>query len=378
MIHYVLCCNSDYNSSASYNRVRLITEGLNKNGIAAKVFFLFIKRRKSKILNIIEEYFLSYLRHSFQLLRLLKRVDKNDVVIIYDFINQYWALRLLGKKTNLIVELTEYPLFERNYEKTSKIRDFIYTYYNKRFLFFLKYASLLITCSSFLQKYYSKYNNSIILIPLVVDLVEFSEVRKAKSDELGEYIAYCGSFVNNKDGLPILIDSFKLFHNTYSNVKLVLIGSGPKSTVDSLKNIISNYGLQDSVILTGSLPHNEVCQWLAGASILALARPNNRQAEGGIPSKVGEYLACGVPCVITKTGDLPNYLHDGVDCFLCAPNSVEAFAKRLEDCYLSERDDVGRAAINAAKQFSNVLQAKHLADTFKERFGDLGIKNQPI
>ena len=362
MIHYILCCYPDFNSSASYNRVRLIKEGLLKNNVPATVDLLLIKKYRSRLLSVLETHLFAGIRHTFQLFRILCKVDKNDVVIIYDFINQFWMLRLFGKRTNLIVELTEYPFFERSNERKKIINRYISTFYVKRFLHYLKYASFLITCSSFLDKYYRKYNDEIFIIPLVVDVEEYNSSLANAHYNIGEYIAYCGSFTQNKDGLPILIEAFKIFHESHPKVKLVLIGSGPSKTVDDLKRIIDVYQLTDDVRLTGSLPHEEVRGWISGAKMLALARPNNRQAEGGVPSKVGEYLACGVPSVLTKTGDLPSLLKDGFECFFCEPDSPEAFARGLEECYSSENAQIRNNAKIAANRFSNIYQTKRLID----------------
>ena len=49
--------------------------------------------------------------------------------------------------------------------------------------------------------------------------------------------------------------------------------------------------------------------------MLVLARPDNIQAKGGFPTKLGEYLATGNPVVVTKVGEIPNYLIDGVNAF---------------------------------------------------------------
>ncbi len=369
MIHYILGCYPNYKSSAAYNRVRLIAEGLEKNGVNVKINLLLFRNRKYRIVNSIDRYLFSYFRHAFLLLHLLSKVDKKDVVIIYSVVDQYWILRLLSKRTNLIVEYTEYPYYEINCERNNLFKKFIQTYYNKQNLNYLKYVSCVITCSSYLKKYYLRYASELYLLPLVVDLDEFIKKNTNSLNEIGEYIAYCGSFNNNKDGLPILIDSFEIFHKTHPNVKLVLIGSGNKDVNNKFKRMVHNKDLDDSVLFTGSMPHEKVRKWLLGATILALARPNSRQAEGGVPSKVGEYLASGIPCVITKTGDLPKYLHDGVDCFLCEPDSVVAFAQRLEDCYKSDRSEVGRRAIETAQQFGNINQTKLLIDYLVERFG---------
>ena len=65
------------------------------------------------------------------------------------------------------------------------------------------------------------------------------------------------------------------------------------------------------------------------STILALARPASLQAEAGVPSKVGEYLASGIPTVITRTGELGSYLQDGVSVFFARAGDCKDFSARL-------------------------------------------------
>jgi glycosyltransferase involved in cell wall biosynthesis len=54
------------------------------------------------------------------------------------------------------------------------------------------------------------------------------------------------------------------------------------------------------------------------------------QSTGGFPTKLGEYLATGKPVVVTKVGDIPKYLEDGVSAYLVVPDDNKAFAEKLE------------------------------------------------
>jgi glycosyltransferase involved in cell wall biosynthesis len=68
---------------------------------------------------------------------------------------------------------------------------------------------------------------------------------------------------------------------------------------------------------------------LVNASALALARPNNIQAQGGFPTKLGEYLATGNPVVVTSVGEIPNYLKHLENSYIAQPNNPDDFAEKL-------------------------------------------------
>ena len=75
-------------------------------------------------------------------------------------------------------------------------------------------------------------------------------------------------------------------------------------------------------------------QLLFNASILALARPDNLQAKNGFPTKLGEYLATGNPVVVTKVGEIPNFIKHMINGLLAEPDNPVDFAEKL--CWIVE------------------------------------------
>lgn len=360
MIHYIIQVSRNYNSSAGYNRVRLFVKGFEEKGVQVKLHKLII----SSNYNVFQKIFF-LIKNTIYLFNIAMSVGKGDVVVIYGETYFTYLYKLFSRKTNLVIERTEFPAYiinvnisRRGYKNSLKNIDG------------LKYARMLITCSSTLRYYYSQYVKDILISPLIVDISEFEEKMEVhENNNVGEYIAYCGNFDNNKDGIPNLIESFAIVKKKIPSLKLVLIGSGKKSVLENLYSQLKDKNIETDVIFTGLLPHNKVIDWLCGAKILALARPNTKQAEGGIPSKVGEYLSSGVPCVITRVGDLPMYLNDTIDCFLSDPDSPEKFAEKLLECYNSDNKKViGENAKKIARQFNYLNQVNVVYSEFKSKF----------
>jgi len=92
----------------------------------------------------------------------------------------------------------------------------------------------------------------------------------------------------------------------------------------------------DRVVFTGLLSRVEVGEWLRRSYCLALSRPDNKQARYGFPTKLGEYLASGKPVVVTSVGDIPLYLIDNHDSFICHPDDPREFAHKLHMCLSDE------------------------------------------
>ena len=97
-----------------------------------------------------------------------------------------------------------------------------------------------------------------------------------------------------------------------------------------LKDLVTRLDIEERVFFLGQLSRNEVPVYLTNAKILTLARPTSMVAEAGFPSKHTEYLATGLPVVVTDVGEISLYLRDKENVFLSEPNSIEAFATKLE------------------------------------------------
>lgn len=165
-------------------------------------------------------------------------------------------------------------------------------------------------------------------IPMTVDLERFQNV----SDRVNykkPYIAFTGTFNNAKDGVDILIKSFGKIASKYPNHHLYLAGFWHYD-VPMQEKLIKDLGLSDRVTYLGVLNKEQIPAFVCNADLLVLSRPDSHQAQGGFPTKLGEYLATGNPVCVTKVGEIPNYLIDNVSAYMAEPGDVESFADAME------------------------------------------------
>ena len=118
-------------------------------------------------------------------------------------------------------------------------------------------------------------------------------------------------------------------------------------------------------MFTGQILPSAMPQMLVDAKILALARPNNLQAQNGFPTKLGEYLSTANPVVVTSVGEIPLFIKDGVNGFLAEPDSPKSFADKLiwvADHYEEACRVAARGRKLAENEFSYKTQSKVLYD----------------
>jgi glycosyltransferase involved in cell wall biosynthesis len=102
-------------------------------------------------------------------------------------------------------------------------------------------------------------------------------------------------------------------------------------------------------------------KYLCGASLLVLSIPKSLQAQGGFPTKLGEYLVTGNPVVVTKVGEIEDYLTDGYDSYLAEADSVDSFSEKMIDALnnIEQSRMIGlKGKENALKNFNYLTQAE--------------------
>jgi glycosyltransferase involved in cell wall biosynthesis len=224
-----------------------------------------------------------------------------------------------GKKHSIKIlhERTEYPFVVSSKNLFGRINLFIYL---KNVI--KQFDGIYVINKALVKYFYDVTNGQVPLkiINMIVDPSRFDCPQQIQSSK-EKVITFCGGLDGEKDGVPILIDSFAILSKNFPSAQLQLIGS---------------LNIQDKVILTGTIDRNEVPKYLCNSFALALARPSNKQAEGGFPTKLGEYLATGNPVVVTRVGEIGDFLTDQKNAFVSEPDSAELFAEKLGEAFTNE------------------------------------------
>jgi glycosyltransferase involved in cell wall biosynthesis len=146
-------------------------------------------------------------------------------------------------------------------------------------------------------------------------------------------IGYAGSLSQQKDGILTLLRAAATAAERLSpeiSVRLELLGgdlTSPAGQAAARESLV--LGLQDRVVFHGQVPHAEVRGYLSKCHVLVLPRPVSRQASGGFPTKLGEYLSTARPVITTAVGDIPRYVTRNDSCLMVPPNDGAALAGAL-------------------------------------------------
>lgn len=379
--------NNPYrDSNAANNRFIGLAEGLVDNNCELDLIFLKgFKNRKEKdffkkesIHNGIGFLYLFPYLISNELLR------KIVIRIYYYFFTYHKIVKLIKKKDFDYIWLGVSPkiiniglkLFSSNYTKSINIlherSEFSWiglknkSKIHEKYLYsFLPKVDCLVVMTNVLKQYYEKFlsnKTQIVHLPMTVDFKRFEKVPTIKN-ETRSYIAYCGSMSNTKDGVDILIESYIKIMEQFPDIDLCLAGAKlPTTDYQKQIEIIQKNKAEKRIVYLGNLSRDKIPSFLIKSNILAMARPKSKQAEGGFPTKLGEYLATGNPVCVTRTGEISNYLVDEKNAFIAEPDSIESFSNALIRALTNEKaNQIGQTGqLIAKKHFNTDIQAKEL------------------
>lgn len=302
----------------------------------------FIKRNLKKIKGV------------FTTLAITVRMTKNNNVKVLFFSTNYFQEIIFSSifkfsNIKIIRELNEAPIHilqEKKQTHFQKLKERMR----------LKMYDQVIVISDKLFGYYINFykKKQIIQIPILVDMERFSEKIFINSTEK-RILSYVGYMGGTKDGLPDLIKSMALVIKKYDNILLQLIGTAELEELQKLKKLVADLNMEKYVKFTGKLESNEISTLIKNSYLLLLARPDNKQAEYGFATKLGEYLASGRPVVITNTGEITKFLSDGISAYIAEPGNINNFSEKvieaLENSNRSEK--IGLEGQKVAANFFN-------------------------
>ncbi len=173
----------------------------------------------------------------------------------------------------------------------------------------------------------------VTVIPNAVDIDKFTVGGAGEAtlkQQLGltnhRIIGFIGSFYAY-EGLDLLLEAFPTIFKAAPDVRLLLVGGGPQE--ENLKQLASRLGIQEKVIFTGRVPHDQVQRYYNLVDILVYPRHSMRLTELVTPLKPLEAMAQGRLLVASDVGGHKELIHDGKTGILFKAEDPQALASAV-------------------------------------------------
>ncbi|ASS99099.1 MULTISPECIES: N-acetyl-alpha-D-glucosaminyl L-malate synthase BshA [Geobacillus] len=142
--------------------------------------------------------------------------------------------------------------------------------------------------------------------------------------------------------VPDVVRAFAIVRR-HVPAKLLLVGDGPEMTV--VCRLVKELGLQDDVRFLGKQDKLEELYSISDVMMLL----SEKESFGLV---LLEAMACGVPCIGTAIGGIPEVIEDGKTGFLCPLGDVKEAARQamalLTDCRLHA--EMARQAVQTVER----------------------------
>jgi glycosyltransferase involved in cell wall biosynthesis len=148
-----------------------------------------------------------------------------------------------------------------------------------------------------------------------------ARLRVGLAPDGGPVILFVGNLQKVK-GIDVLIDACSHLDRAGQRFQCRIIGQGPLAV--SLRTQVERLGLGDRVKLVGPKPQVDLPDWYRAADVFAL--PSHSE---GVPNVLMEAAACGLPCVATRVGGIPEVCDRG-DIRLVPPADPAALAEAVQ------------------------------------------------
>jgi len=398
-IKIIINTNPFYAASASANRWLSLIQGLSQLGVEIQILVIGnyqsaeekekfgkyyttnnieVKYLTSKVTDgLWQRRYHNYIGKYLQLIQTKSKIKKELVgfegIVWAENDLEIWKIitAIPEKSFKLIAEMSEF-LDNHNYNKGNalqrKLGDAKQIYFEKKYITTIDGFILMTKTLMQHYKHFSLPKTKLLHLPMTVDLDRFDKSQPIPEGFQQPYIAFVGVMNDAKDGVNILIDAFAKIHNEYPQYKLYLVGAWNYDTPFHQKSI-AEYNLQNIVFWKGEYTREKIPQIIKNACILTLPRPDSKQAQGGFPTKLGEYLATANPICATTVGEIPNYLVDGESVFFAEPGSVASFAEAMQRALndLEEAKRIGRNGCEVARtSFNKDIQSNLLYNFLKQ------------
>jgi PEP-CTERM/exosortase A-associated glycosyltransferase len=173
----------------------------------------------------------------------------------------------------------------------------------------------------------------VTVIPNAVDIKNFS-MGEGRDSQLANalgldgkvLLGFIGSFYGY-EGLTVLISALPRMLAANPDIRILLVGGGPQE--DELKSLTAQVGLQDKVIFTGRVPHDQVQRYYNLIDILVYPRLPMRLTNLVTPLKPLEAMAQGRLVAASDVGGHLELIQDGKTGVLFKAGDAGALATRV-------------------------------------------------
>jgi len=216
--------------------------------------------------------------------------------------------------------------------KLRKMVKFFVNIYECMLGFIMDY---IIVADKRIDERFKKINNYRIILSNYPRIRNFKLVETHKANKR---IIYAGG-ISKVRGAEIMLDAIDLTKKSFPNVQLYLVGKPEEKGYDNyLKDLIVEKNLADNVKIEGMVPYEDSIVHIQSSSIGLSISQDISPFNENVPTKIFEYMACGIPVIASDLPTVREYIINGKSGLLVNPDSPQELTDAIR--YLLENPEV--------------------------------------
>lgn len=332
------------NGYALTKRMHLYAKGFIEHGNCSKIIIPLPNRDNKNLKNLEVSGIFEKVPFEYTAPNTIRN-EKFIVRRVHNFIGTIKVGQILIKEKPDIVVTASFSIFFYVYLKLVSLIHSFKLIREKNEVDYLKEEDINLTKRLLLKFIYSLFDGIIVitkqlLYNILNDLnivkknlivpVLISNRNQNKVQSIKKTIVYTGTYLERKDGIITILNAFAILKTKHPEYKLTLTGSPQRSSdYHKIMKIIETKDLQKHIDFTGYLSEEELQKTLLSATMLILAKPENRQNRYNFPTKIGEYLLSGRPVIATKVGVVADLLEDHKN-IIFTENTITDILNKIE------------------------------------------------
>lgn len=212
-------------------------------------------------------------------------------------------------------------------------------------------------------------SSKIKIIYFGIDTKKFSPGPKDENLIQKLNIQNCPTIISLRSLEPIydletLIKAIPLVLKEFPEAKFIVAGRG--SEEEKLKSLAKNLKILESIRFVGWIPNEVLHQYLNSSDIYV----STSLSDAGISSSTAEAMACGLPVVITNTGENEKWVKDGENGYLITIKNPELLANKITTLIKDKdlRREFGRKSRELIEEKNNYLKEMAKMEKLYEAF----------
>ncbi len=129
-----------------------------------------------------------------------------------------------------------------------------------------------------------------------------TEARRSLGFRSGETVVLCPRRLVVKNGVEFAVRSMALTSKESNTFRLLLAGDGPER--DAIERLIRELGLQSTVTMAGTVPHDKISRFYAASDIVLIPSVSSVGVQEATSLSMLEGMATALPVVVTGIGGL--------------------------------------------------------------------------